>query len=133
MAHVPSGAVGTGADRAMDLESVDSLLALAHQVDDLEPRAERVVGVLEDRADERGEAVAVDRALLALPLPGAGEAGGVVPSATRARDAVRPAHLNEIGHASVFGGEPVEELREGHHDEDNVVPFGAGVKSGIIP
>ena len=37
---------------AHDLQCADALLAGQHQVDDLEPVAERLVGVLEDRSDQ---------------------------------------------------------------------------------
>src|SRR5207249_2051268 len=72
VAHVPSGAVAAGTDRAVDLKGAHSLLRLAHEVDDLEPRRQGVVGVLKDGADERREAVplgVLDRRGLADPLP----------------------------------------------------------------
>ena len=52
MAHVPSGVVRAEAHHAMNLKGADALLAGQHQVDDAEPLAQRLIGVLEDRADQ---------------------------------------------------------------------------------
>ena len=71
MAHVPSGSVGAEAHHPLDLEGANSLLAGQHEVDDAEPVAKRLIGVLEDRAGDMREAVVGlgRRALVALPIP----------------------------------------------------------------
>src|SRR6266852_2015306 len=58
MEHVPSRAVIATADLPMNLQSRDPFFALAHQVDDLEPSLERIVGILEDRLGNDAEAIA---------------------------------------------------------------------------
>ena len=50
MAHEPSGTIFAASNLAMDLKRTDTLLRLAHQVGDLKPCYERILGVLEDRA-----------------------------------------------------------------------------------
>lgn len=100
VAHVPGGAVGTRADHPVDLQGADSFLRLAHEKDNLEPGAKRVISVLENRPDQRREPVAVRlRALLALPIPGPRELVNFLGSATRAVDAIRPTHLDQVGAA----------------------------------
>jgi hypothetical protein len=68
MAHKESGLVGRRPavlfEHPLDLQGAHSLLALADQVDDLEPKRQRVVGILKDSSDQRGEAIA--SALFAL-------------------------------------------------------------------
>lgn len=113
--HVPRGTVGTAPYDSMYLEGADPLLGGTHQVDDLEPGPQRVVGVLEDRSHERREPVALSRALLALPRPGTGEFVDFLVAATRARDASGPAHLDEVGPAGILGREPLRQLSECHH------------------
>src|SRR5579862_1687136 len=70
--HVPSRAVVARSDLAMDLKRADSLLALSHQVDDLKPSRERIVGILENGFRDDAESVAVTSAailVLADPVP----------------------------------------------------------------
>jgi len=131
VAHVPGGAVGTCADHPLDLEGADSFLALAHEVDHLEPRAEINIGVLEDRADERRKPVGFGRAFLADPVPGASQAVHPLIPATWAADAVRPPHLHKVLAAGILGGEPFHECSQGHHTY-NISPERPGVKCGII-
>src|SRR5260370_1541439 len=57
MAHGMRGAVGAEAHHPLDLECADPLLAGQHQVDDLEPLAERLVRVLKDGARDMREAI----------------------------------------------------------------------------
>src|SRR5271155_5267988 len=58
-AHIPRGFIAAAANLPMDLKRAHSLLRLAHQVSDLKPRHERIFGVLEDRAGDYAEAIAV--------------------------------------------------------------------------
>jgi hypothetical protein len=117
VAHIPSRPIGTAADGAVDLESADSLLRLAHQVDHLKPRFQGVIGVLEDRSDERGEPIPVFRALLALPCPRAGQLVNFRASAARAFDPVGPPEFDEVRPALVFRGEAVVQFRQRHNEE----------------
>src|SRR5439155_25618309 len=48
VAHIPSCPVVTATDLAVNLTRADSLLALSHQVNDLEPSAQRIVGIVEN-------------------------------------------------------------------------------------
>ena len=50
VAHQVSGVVGAEAHLPLDLKGRDSLFADGHQMYDLEPLPERLVGVLEDGA-----------------------------------------------------------------------------------
>jgi hypothetical protein len=111
VAHQPSGFVGTEAHVAHDLQSAHAYFAGQHEVNDFEPVAERLVGVLEDRPGNMGEAIAVRRAFLALPVPFAGRQ--VVDSgiaATRAADAFGPATGDQIAFAGFLVGEHRFEL-----------------------
>ena len=53
---------------ALNLEGANALLAGEHQMNDPEPVPQRLVRVLEDRPGDDGEAIAVRRAFLALPV-----------------------------------------------------------------
>ncbi len=116
MAHIPSGAVGAEAHCAVDLESGNALLARKHEMDDPEPLAQRLVGVLEDRADQMRKAVrGAVSTLHALPLPSHRcELVDVIAATTGATDAKRPAVADEIGAASVLVGKSPLPLGEGH-------------------
>jgi hypothetical protein len=99
MAHKPRRPIITAADLAMDLKRADAFLGLAHQIDDLEPSPERVVGILEYRLCDDAEAVAVTSAailVLADPVEGARlqriDLGALT---SRTLHAVRPAHIAE--------------------------------------
>jgi hypothetical protein len=72
MAHVPSGFIRSHTNVPLHLESADSFLCLAHKKNYFKPLPQREVGVLEDRAGERGELMPVLLALLTLPLSLAG-------------------------------------------------------------
>jgi hypothetical protein len=62
VAHVPGRFVRAEAHVAHDLQRAHAFLAGEHQVDDAKPLAERLIRVLENRADDMGEAVTVRRA-----------------------------------------------------------------------
>lgn len=115
VAHVPRRPVGACADGALDLHGAHTLLALAHEVDHLEPGGERVVGVLEDRPDQGREAVALLATLLALPRPGTSELMNLRVLTARAGHTIGPAQANQVAFAGVLGGEPRIELCECHH------------------
>jgi hypothetical protein len=92
VAHLPGGFIGTEAHIAHDLERAHALLAGQHEMNNAVPVPERLVGILEDRADQDGEPVAVRGAFVALPMPFAGAEiiHGRVATA-RANNAFRPA------------------------------------------
>jgi hypothetical protein len=106
VAHAMRGFVGPEAKLPLNLERANSLFAGRHQMHDLEPIAERLVCVLEDRARDNAEAithVAARSALRALPVPLAGMQvidGGV--AAARADNALRPAAGFQISRARIL-------------------------------
>lgn len=114
VAHRPRGAIRTRPDHPMDLEGRDSLLRDHHQENDLEPRLERIVGVLEDRPDEYREAVAGRRALMALEVVRLGEGIDLFATAPSALNPVRPAAANEVVPARFLGGELRFQLGQRH-------------------
>ncbi len=59
MTHIPGCAIVAAADLAMDLKRAHALLALSHQVNNLEPSAQRIVSVLENSARDNREAIAI--------------------------------------------------------------------------
>ena len=59
MAEIPRGFVRAGSDHAVDLMRAHSLLCMEHHEDDSEPFAQRIVAVLEYRAADDAEAIAV--------------------------------------------------------------------------
>ena len=64
MAHIPSRSVVPTPDLAMDLQSTDALFALRHQVNDLEPSTERIVGIFKHGLSNDREPIAVPPATL---------------------------------------------------------------------
>lgn len=116
MTQIPSGAIGTEAHHAMDLQGRNALLAGEHQIDDLEPRFHGNVGVLEDRSDQHREAIAAFiRAFRALPMEwhSADWADLFVPAASAA-NLLRPTALLQIELAGIIGREQPFELRDRH-------------------
>ena len=101
--HEPSSFERTEAHVAPQLPCADAFLAGQHQVRDLEPVAERLVGVLEDRPDQNGKPIAVRGALLALPMPLASfEVIDVRIATARANHAIGPAPRLQICFAGVL-------------------------------
>lgn len=96
--HEPCGFVGTESHVATDLKRADALLASQHQVNDAEPFTERLVGVLEDRPDQDGEAIAdaPGRALVALPVVVLRMGMDIVIGAARTARAFGPSVLHQI-------------------------------------
>lgn len=71
VAHAPCGPVRAGADDTVNLHGRHALLAGQHHMNDAEPSAERIVGVLKNGADDMREAVAaIGCAGVALPFEG---------------------------------------------------------------
>ena len=118
MAHIPGRPVVAGPDLTMDLQGADALLALGHQVNDLEPGPKRIVGVLENGLADHGEAVAVPSAALfafADPVKRlALEGVDLLILATRALYAVRPAHIGQELLAGLFHREAGHQSAERH-------------------
>lgn len=115
MTHVPSGFVRAETHRAMDLESADALLARHHHVQDAEPVAQGLIGILEHCPGDMGEAVAVIRARLALPMPRAAfEFVDVGVAAAGADSTARPAIAYQVGTARIFVGESRFPFPDGH-------------------
>ena len=114
--HVESGMVRTKTERPMDLVRRNAFLASQHQVDNPEPIAERLVGVLEDRAREVRETIAAVRgASVALPLVGhRRDAMRDLSPAARAPDAIRPTMADQIRTARIFVRKSIFPLGEGH-------------------
>jgi hypothetical protein len=104
MTHIPSRLIGTEAHIPIDLKRAHALLAREHQVNDLEPHAQGLIGVFEDRPGKVREAVATLRsALIALPVPRlAVQLMRVLSAAARAEDAFWPSLTDKISAASVF-------------------------------
>ena len=101
MAHGMCRLVAAEAHHALDLEGAHSLLARQHQMGDPEPVAERLLGVLENRAAEARKPIALRRTLAALPVKRL-VAGGVVKvriAAARAMNALRPASRDQVAKA----------------------------------
>jgi hypothetical protein len=117
MADEPRGAVRTGTDHPVDLQSADSLLAGQHQVENLEPDQQPIVRVLENRVDGDGEPIRRTvglPAVGALPMEGPRLAGVhfFVP-ASRATDALGPTLVAEIRLAGILIGKHPVESRKG--------------------
>jgi hypothetical protein len=112
IAHVERSFVAPESHVAHDLERANSLFAGQHQVNDLEPVAERLVRVFEDCPDQNGEAIAARLgALTALPMIGPiGHGINVNIPASRAMNAFRPAPLDEVSLAIIISNEHVVKL-----------------------
>ena len=136
MTHKPRGFVAARSEHAMNLVSAHALLGVEHQEDDLEPFAQRVVGVLKYRTGKNGKAIAV---LLVARYFAAVWIGAFfaalaeivertrfqrvrLGATTRANDhTIGPALGSEKGFASLLIGEALKQLTERHrfriHDE----------------
>ena len=118
MAHIPSRAVVAASDLAMDLQGADPLLALGHQVNDLEPSPKRIVGILEHGAGNDREAIAVPSATSRIftdPVKWASLQGIDFRALTaRALCAIWPALSLQELLAGFFGGEARHQCRQGH-------------------
>lgn len=114
VAHQPRGFVGTEAHISLNLQGADTLLAGQHQVNNAEPFAQVFVGVLEDRADQHGEAVPLRGAVMALPMERpAVEFVDVLMIAAWAVNTTGPAMIYEVGFAGFLVREHGLELGNG--------------------
>jgi hypothetical protein len=111
VAHKPSSFVGTKAHISEDLKSAHSLFADQHQVNDAIPIFEWFIRVLKDCAGQMGEAIAVRRALFALPMMAGSQGVDLGIAAARADDGFGPAARNQIVDAIFFGLKQRIELR----------------------
>jgi len=71
-ANVPSSLVRAGTNEPMNLKRADAFLARYHQMQNLEPSAQRYLGFFEDRSSLEREPIGraiIFAALLALPMP----------------------------------------------------------------
>lgn len=116
MAHIPSGFVGAEAHSPVDLQGADALLAGQHHVQNAKPVAERLVGILENRAADMTETVGRRNAtLIALPMPRhRAVLADVRSAATGTFDAIRPAVADKVGATRILGGERLFPLTYGH-------------------
>lgn len=118
VAHGMGRLVATEAQHALNLEGAHSLLARQHQMGDAIPVSEGLFGVLKDSPGQRRKAVAVWRALAALPMKRL-VARGVVQvriATARAMNAFRPAARYEVAKAGfvVTNRETDLKLGRGH-------------------
>ena len=113
MGHIPSGFVRPKPHVAIDLKRAHSLLAGEHQVNDFEPRAQRLIRVFKDRSGDMREAITALRgALVALPVPGVAlQLRRVLSAAARAPDAFGPFLSDKIGATGFLVGKGLIELR----------------------
>lgn len=125
VAHAPRGLVGAEAEQPVDLQRAHALLAGEHQVDDLKPLAQRLVGVLEDGPDRDREAVAAGiGAGVADPMEVLGPMFhdlGI--AAARAADARRPTLLDQVGPTGVLVREQPVEVAERHLVDARLLGF----------
>ena len=115
--HVERGFVGAEPHGPLDFEGGDALLAGQHHVNDLKPLAHADVAVLENRADQHGEAVArlVGRASVALPVKRAcRQRVGAGIAATGAANAFWPAAGGQILLTSLIRWEKGFKLGDRH-------------------
>jgi hypothetical protein len=133
VAHVPASVV-VGArllteHNPVDLQRADALLRGEHEVADLEPEPQPDLGVLEDRAGDDREAVAVPTAalgVLAKPVEGPRLEGVdlLLGPAAGAAHAVRPPLAGQVVLARLVGGELPVEAIEGLHGPEGSLSEG---------
>jgi hypothetical protein len=102
VSHEPSGFDRTETHVAAKLTRAHSLFASQYQVSDLEPVAERFVGIFEYGPCDAGEAIAVLGAGFALPMIARRQLIDFDVAATRAIHTLGPASSDQIGPASIF-------------------------------
>lgn len=115
VAHEPCCVIRTKSHVTANLECTDSLFAREHKMHDTKPFAQRLVGILEDRADKHGESIANRIALVALPVMILGAVlMDVLVIAARALNTIRPAIARQVSAASIFIREKLLELSNRH-------------------
>jgi hypothetical protein len=106
LAHIPSRSIITATNLAMNLKRADSFFGLAHQIDDLEPGGQRVIGVLKNRFGDDAKAITVAPAtILVLTDPMERprlERVDLFALAARTAHAVGPAHIAEQAFTGSF-------------------------------
>jgi hypothetical protein len=113
VAHKPSSLIGAEAHITIDLERAHSLFADKHQVNNFVPVAKRLVCILKYCTSQMREAVAIRRALLALPMMARSKRVNLWIAAARANDAFGPAARNEVLDAIILSLKHRVELRCG--------------------
>jgi hypothetical protein len=127
VAHSPCRFVAPEPHVTHDLQCAHSLFGSEHEMNDLEPLAEGLVGVLEDSPGDVGEPIAsLWSAMITLPMPRiALQLSRADCTTARTRDAIGPATANQIGAASIFvrehalkvgSGQLVDRFRSTGHD-----------------
>ena len=119
-AHIPRGFIRAGSHHPMKLVRGDSFLRVAHDEHDLEPRSQRVFGVLENRLSDHAESVSVaPTAILALANPVERAMRDVkhflIPASRAFNFAVRPSLLNQKALAIIFSLKLLDHLIERSH------------------
>lgn len=151
MADIESGLVGGWPTiflkLPLNLKSAHALLGLAHQIDNLKPNRQRIIGILEHRGDQWREAIAVFLvtnaflavrasffpAALADPVPCAMlQPIYLVIAAARTLHARRPPQAGEQFHALVLVPVLFVKLSEAQHKR-TLHLMAVGVKSVLIP
>jgi hypothetical protein len=119
-AHRPGGFVARrgGEYGALDLQGAHALLGVQHQQGDGEPGLERILGVLEHRASNQREAIALFGALMALPVPRLRKLIDLGGLTARALDFTpRPPMLQEKQFTGVFAREELVQVAQLDHPE----------------
>ncbi|MEP6890305.1 MAG: adenylate/guanylate cyclase domain-containing protein [Nitrospirota bacterium] len=118
MAHIPGRAVDAAPDLAMSLQRADTLLALGHEIDDLEPGTDWVVGILKDGFCNDRKPIAVPSATVfrfADPVKRLGlQFVDLHVLTARALHVIRLTLLLEKLLARFFGRETFYQLRQRH-------------------
>jgi hypothetical protein len=120
MAEIPRGRIGRS-NLALDLFRADAFLRVQDAPQNLEPRAERIVSVLENRPCDDREAIARFAALGALPVPRTPlQVVNLIIPATRAfHNAIQPTAIFQILFAGVFVRKRRHQFTQGHHAMKN--------------
>ena len=145
VAHIPGRPVVTAADLPVNLKRANSLLALSHRVNDLEPSPKGIVGVLKNGMSNNRESIAVfATAILVFADPVKWACLQLIylfAIAARAMNPIRPAQGFKVGFAGFLSREAHHKLGQSHaglsgqlfcfHDA-NIATNRLGVKCNII-
>ena len=115
MAHEPSSPIIAALNLAMDLKGADAFLGLAHQIDDLKPSPQRIIGILEYRLGDDAESIAIASTavfILANPMEGLGLQRIDFGFSARAFHAIGPTHIAQQLLASVLSRIISHQVRE---------------------
>lgn len=146
MAQIPRRPVVPASDLAVNLHGANALFALRHQVDDLEPCAKWVVGVLENGlAHDRKPVPVLTAAIFVLADPMEGprlEGIYLLITTARTAHAVGPALFLQILFTGFLSRKAGHQCGQGHSrlgrhgilplSKESIAPLGAGVKYNII-